>query len=179
MYHKSHVDPECICEMFSDNMFGTIVLIAWFNTGVGVGVTGFILTVATAQRLCSWWRGKHCDTVTHPDSITTDWSTSYVHWRTCVRPSLREPIVCWPGSQWEAVFNIIKVNFDQTAKHLKSQSLIKEAFKKLHQFLQEDEKAVRREEEEQKFQMMERRFEVPLLSQSHRKGAEIWGCISP
>uniref|UniRef100_A0A671XYQ1 Tripartite motif containing 35-13 n=1 Tax=Sparus aurata TaxID=8175 RepID=A0A671XYQ1_SPAAU len=65
------------------------------------------------------------------------------------------------------VFKEIKENFDQTAEHIKVQaqhteSKIKEQFKKLHQFLQEEEEAritALREEEEQKSQMMKKKIE--------------------
>ncbi|XP_036958287.1 nuclear factor 7, ovary-like [Acanthopagrus latus] len=62
-------------------------------------------------------------------------------------------------------FKQVKGNCDQTAEHIKSQarhaeSQIKEQFKKLHQFLQEEEEArisALREEEEQKSQMMKKK----------------------
>uniref|UniRef100_A0A671XWG6 Tripartite motif containing 35-13 n=1 Tax=Sparus aurata TaxID=8175 RepID=A0A671XWG6_SPAAU len=64
-------------------------------------------------------------------------------------------------------FEQVKGNFDQTAEHIKVQarhteSKIKEQFKKLHQFLQEEEEAritALREEEEQKSQMMNEKIE--------------------
>ncbi|XP_056129121.1 E3 ubiquitin-protein ligase TRIM35-like [Lampris incognitus] len=60
-----------------------------------------------------------------------------------------------------------KRNFDQTTKHIKVQAQnterqIKEEFKKLHQFLQDEEEAritAVREEEEQKCQMMKEKIE--------------------
>uniref|UniRef100_A0A671UKZ6 Uncharacterized protein n=1 Tax=Sparus aurata TaxID=8175 RepID=A0A671UKZ6_SPAAU len=63
------------------------------------------------------------------------------------------------------VFKQVKENCDQTAEHIKSQaqhteSRIKEQFKKLHQFLEEEEEArisALREEEEQKSQMMKKK----------------------
>ncbi|KAM8756063.1 nuclear factor 7, brain-like [Acanthopagrus schlegelii] len=63
------------------------------------------------------------------------------------------------------VFEQVKENCDQTAKHIKSQvrhteKEIKELFKKLHWFLQEEEEArisALREEEEQKSQMMKKK----------------------
>ncbi|XP_051258872.1 zinc-binding protein A33-like [Dicentrarchus labrax] len=62
----------------------------------------------------------------------------------------------------------VKVKFDQTAEHMKVQArctekLIKEQFKKLHQFLEEEEEArlaALREEEEQKSQMMKEKMEA-------------------
>ncbi|KAM8755836.1 nuclear factor 7, ovary-like isoform 1-T1 [Acanthopagrus schlegelii] len=70
------------------------------------------------------------------------------------------------------VFKEIKGNFDQTAEHIKVQARhtenqIKEQFKKLHQFLQEEEEAritALREEEKQKSQMMKEQTE-PLISE--------------
>ncbi|XP_071772451.2 E3 ubiquitin-protein ligase TRIM39-like [Centroberyx gerrardi] len=64
------------------------------------------------------------------------------------------------------LFNKVKGNCDQTAKHIKVQTRyterqIKEEFKKLHQFLQEEEEAriaALREEEEQKSQMMKKKI---------------------
>ncbi|XP_071394849.1 E3 ubiquitin-protein ligase TRIM39-like [Centroberyx affinis] len=64
-------------------------------------------------------------------------------------------------------FNEVKGNCDQTAEHIKVQARhterqIKEQFKKLHQFLQEEEEAritALREEEEQKSQMMKKKIE--------------------
>ncbi|XP_073324049.1 E3 ubiquitin-protein ligase TRIM35-like [Pagrus major] len=66
------------------------------------------------------------------------------------------------------VFEQVKGNCDQTAKHIKVQTQhtekeIKEQFKKLHQFLQEEEEArisALREEEEQKSQMMKEKTEA-------------------
>ncbi|KAI4797284.1 hypothetical protein KUCAC02_025200 [Chaenocephalus aceratus] len=66
------------------------------------------------------------------------------------------------------LFEEVKVEFDQTAGHLKVQALhtetqIKEQFKKLHQFLEEEEEArmaALREEEEQKRRMMEEKMEA-------------------
>ncbi|KAM9359635.1 E3 ubiquitin-protein ligase TRIM35-like [Symphorus nematophorus] len=66
------------------------------------------------------------------------------------------------------VFKGVKVKFDQAAKHLKVQAQrtetqIKEQFKKLHQFLEEEEEArlaALREEEEQKSQMMKEKMEA-------------------
>ncbi|XP_071394843.1 E3 ubiquitin-protein ligase TRIM39-like [Centroberyx affinis] len=65
------------------------------------------------------------------------------------------------------LFNEVKGNCDQTAKHIKVQARhterqIKKQFKKLHQFLQEEEQAriaALREEEEQKSQMMKEKIE--------------------
>ncbi|XP_073323725.1 E3 ubiquitin-protein ligase TRIM35-like [Pagrus major] len=65
-------------------------------------------------------------------------------------------------------FEQVKGNFDQTAEHIKVQarhteSQIKEQFKKLHQFLQEEEEAritALREEEEQKSMMMKQKIEA-------------------
>ncbi|XP_076603849.1 nuclear factor 7, brain-like [Chaetodon auriga] len=65
------------------------------------------------------------------------------------------------------VYEEVKEKFDQTAEHVKVQAehtetQIKEQFKKLHQFLQEEEEAritALREEEEQKSQMMEKKME--------------------
>ncbi|XP_078139897.1 E3 ubiquitin-protein ligase TRIM39-like isoform X1 [Centroberyx gerrardi] len=65
------------------------------------------------------------------------------------------------------LFNQVKGNCDQTAEHIKVQAQcterqIKEEFKKLHQFLQEEENsriAALREEEEQKSQMMKKKIE--------------------
>ncbi|XP_060938195.1 E3 ubiquitin-protein ligase TRIM35-like [Limanda limanda] len=64
-------------------------------------------------------------------------------------------------------FERVKVEFEQTAKHIKVQAgltetQIKEQFKKLHRFLEEEEEdrmAALREEEEQKSQMMEKKIE--------------------
>ncbi|XP_008298000.1 tripartite motif-containing protein 35-like [Stegastes partitus] len=66
------------------------------------------------------------------------------------------------------VFEQVKGNYDQTAKHIKAQTQhterqIKEQFKKLQQFLQEEEEAritALREEEEQKSQMMKEKTEA-------------------
>ncbi|XP_073325002.1 nuclear factor 7, ovary-like [Pagrus major] len=66
------------------------------------------------------------------------------------------------------VFEQAKGNCDQTAKHIKVQarhteSQIKEQFKKLHQFLEDEEEArisALREEEEQKSQMMKKKTEA-------------------
>ncbi|XP_071395457.1 E3 ubiquitin-protein ligase TRIM39-like [Centroberyx affinis] len=65
------------------------------------------------------------------------------------------------------LFNEVKGNCDQKAKHIKvrarhTERQIKEQFKKLHQFLQEEEEAridAVREEEEQKSQMMKKEIE--------------------
>ncbi|XP_040889136.1 E3 ubiquitin-protein ligase TRIM35-like [Toxotes jaculatrix] len=66
------------------------------------------------------------------------------------------------------LFEEVKGNCDQTAEHIKVQAQhaereIKEQFKKLHQFLQEEEEAritALREEEEQKRQMMKKKTEA-------------------
>ncbi|XP_039639102.1 E3 ubiquitin-protein ligase TRIM39-like [Perca fluviatilis] len=66
------------------------------------------------------------------------------------------------------VFEQVKVKFDQTAKHLKVQARrtetqIKDQFKKLHQFLEEEEEArmaALRKEEEQKSQRMKEKMEA-------------------
>ncbi|XP_039654277.1 nuclear factor 7, brain-like [Perca fluviatilis] len=66
------------------------------------------------------------------------------------------------------VFEQIKVKFDQTAKHIKLQAQhtetqIKDQFKKLHQFLEEEEEArlaTLMEEEEQKSQRMKEKMEA-------------------
>ncbi|XP_054472530.1 nuclear factor 7, ovary-like [Anoplopoma fimbria] len=66
------------------------------------------------------------------------------------------------------VFEQVKVKFDQTAEHMKVQaryteSQIKDQFKKLHQFLEQEEEArmaALREEEEQKSQMMKEKMEA-------------------
>ncbi|KAM9361392.1 E3 ubiquitin-protein ligase TRIM35-like [Symphorus nematophorus] len=66
------------------------------------------------------------------------------------------------------VFKVVKNGFDQMAEHLKVQARrtetqIKEQFKKLHQFLEEEEEArlaALREEEEQKSQMMKEKMEA-------------------
>ncbi|XP_039678267.1 tripartite motif-containing protein 35-like [Perca fluviatilis] len=66
------------------------------------------------------------------------------------------------------VFEQVKVKFDQTAEHLKVQARhtemqIKDQFKKLHQFLEEEEEArmaALREEEEQKSQRMKEKMEA-------------------
>ncbi|KAM9361724.1 nuclear factor 7, brain-like [Symphorus nematophorus] len=65
-------------------------------------------------------------------------------------------------------FEQVKVKFDQTAEHMKVQARctewqIKEQFKKLHQFLKEEEEArlaAVRGEEEQKTQMMKEKMEA-------------------
>ncbi|XP_046879236.1 LOW QUALITY PROTEIN: E3 ubiquitin-protein ligase TRIM39-like [Hypomesus transpacificus] len=65
------------------------------------------------------------------------------------------------------IFNEVKQTCDQTANHIKIQTQhtekqIKEAFKKIHQFLQEEEEAriaALRKEEEQKSQMMKEKIE--------------------
>ncbi|XP_071755575.2 nuclear factor 7, ovary-like [Centroberyx gerrardi] len=65
------------------------------------------------------------------------------------------------------LFNQVKGNCDQTAEHIKVQARrterqIKKNFKKLYQFLQEEEEAriaALREEEEQKSQMMKKKIE--------------------
>ncbi|XP_039639097.1 E3 ubiquitin-protein ligase TRIM39-like [Perca fluviatilis] len=66
------------------------------------------------------------------------------------------------------VFEQVKVKFDQTAKHMKVQARrtetqIKDQFKKLHQFLEEEEEArmaALREEEKQKSQKMKEKMEA-------------------
>ncbi|XP_037609599.1 nuclear factor 7, ovary-like [Sebastes umbrosus] len=66
------------------------------------------------------------------------------------------------------LFKQVKGNCDQTAEHMKVQARlterkIKEQFKKLHQFLEEEEEArisALREEEEQKSQMMKEKMEA-------------------
>ncbi|XP_063766999.1 E3 ubiquitin-protein ligase TRIM35-like isoform X2 [Eleginops maclovinus] len=66
------------------------------------------------------------------------------------------------------LFEEVKVKFDQTAGHMEAQARrtelqIKEQFKKLHQFLEEEEEArmtALREEEEQKRKMMEEKIEA-------------------
>ncbi|XP_033988658.1 nuclear factor 7, brain-like [Trematomus bernacchii] len=66
------------------------------------------------------------------------------------------------------LFEEVKVEFDQTAGHMKVQAQhtetqIKEQFKKLHQFLEEEEEArmaALREEDEQKRRMMEEKMEA-------------------
>ncbi|XP_059212617.1 E3 ubiquitin-protein ligase TRIM35-like [Centropristis striata] len=66
------------------------------------------------------------------------------------------------------VFKEVKVKFDQTAEHIqvqarRTETQIKEQFKKLHQFLEEEEEArmaALREEEEQKSQMMKEKMEA-------------------
>ncbi|XP_039640633.1 nuclear factor 7, brain-like [Perca fluviatilis] len=66
------------------------------------------------------------------------------------------------------VFEGVKVKFDQTAKHLKVQARrteiqIRDQFKKLHQFLEEEEEArtaALRDEEEQKSQTMKEKMEA-------------------
>uniref|UniRef100_A0A3B4V9S5 Zinc-binding protein A33-like n=1 Tax=Seriola dumerili TaxID=41447 RepID=A0A3B4V9S5_SERDU len=66
------------------------------------------------------------------------------------------------------LFEEVKGNFDQTAEHIKvkaqhTERQIKEQFKKLHQFLEEEEEAritALREEEEQKSQMMKEKMEA-------------------
>ncbi|XP_073338157.1 nuclear factor 7, ovary-like [Pagrus major] len=66
------------------------------------------------------------------------------------------------------VFEEVKVKFDQTAEHMKVQARhterqIKQQFKKLHQFLEEEEEArmaALREEEEQKSQVMKEKMEA-------------------
>ncbi|XP_039653035.1 nuclear factor 7, brain-like [Perca fluviatilis] len=66
------------------------------------------------------------------------------------------------------VFEQVKMNFAQTAKHMKVQARhterkIKDQFKKLHQFLEEEEEArmaALREEEEQKSQRMKEKMEA-------------------
>uniref|UniRef100_A0A0F8AD76 Tripartite motif-containing protein 35 n=1 Tax=Larimichthys crocea TaxID=215358 RepID=A0A0F8AD76_LARCR len=78
-------------------------------------------------------------------------------------------------------FNQTKVNWDQTAEHIKEQTLhtemqIKDEFKKLHQFLEEEEKAritALRKEEEQKSSMLKQRIvalnrEIAALSDTVR-----------
>ncbi|XP_060928660.1 E3 ubiquitin-protein ligase TRIM35-like [Limanda limanda] len=65
-------------------------------------------------------------------------------------------------------FERVKVEFEQTAKHIKVQARltetqIKEQFKKLHQFLEQEEEArmaALREEEEQKSLMMKKKIEA-------------------
>ncbi|XP_059183027.1 E3 ubiquitin-protein ligase TRIM35-like [Centropristis striata] len=66
------------------------------------------------------------------------------------------------------VYERVKVEFDETAEHIQDQARctetqIKEQFKKLHQFLEEEEQArmaALREEEEQKSQMMKEKMEA-------------------
>ncbi|XP_059213187.1 zinc-binding protein A33-like [Centropristis striata] len=66
------------------------------------------------------------------------------------------------------VFKEVKVKFDQTAEHIQVQARhtetqIKEQFKKLHQFLEEEEEArmaALREEEDQKSQMIKEKMEA-------------------
>ncbi|XP_059183167.1 nuclear factor 7, brain-like [Centropristis striata] len=66
------------------------------------------------------------------------------------------------------VYERVKVKFDETAGHIQDQARrtetqIKEQFKKLHQFLEEEEEArmaALREEEEQKSQMMKENMEA-------------------
>ncbi|XP_059183026.1 nuclear factor 7, brain-like [Centropristis striata] len=66
------------------------------------------------------------------------------------------------------VYERVKVKFDRTAGHIQDQARrtetqIKEQFKKLHQFLEEEEEArmaALREEEEQKSQMMKEKMEA-------------------
>ncbi|XP_056242217.1 E3 ubiquitin-protein ligase TRIM39-like [Seriola aureovittata] len=66
------------------------------------------------------------------------------------------------------LFEQVKGNYDQTAEHIKLQAQhterqIKEQFKKLHQFLEEEEEAritALREEEEQKSQVMKEKMEA-------------------
>ncbi|XP_059213185.1 E3 ubiquitin-protein ligase TRIM39-like [Centropristis striata] len=66
------------------------------------------------------------------------------------------------------VFKRVKMKFDQTAEHIqvqarRTETQIKEQFKKLHQFLEEEEEArmaALREEEEQKSQMMKEKMEA-------------------
>ncbi|XP_059211842.1 E3 ubiquitin-protein ligase TRIM39-like [Centropristis striata] len=65
-------------------------------------------------------------------------------------------------------FKEVKVKFDQTAEHIqvqarRTETQIKEQFKRLHQFLEEEEEArmaALREEEEQKSQMMKEKMEA-------------------
>ncbi|XP_059181371.1 E3 ubiquitin-protein ligase TRIM39-like [Centropristis striata] len=65
-------------------------------------------------------------------------------------------------------FEEVKVKFDETAEHIqvqarRTETQIKEQFKKLHQFLEEEEEArmaALREEEEQKSQVMEEKMEA-------------------
>ncbi|XP_059197506.1 nuclear factor 7, ovary-like [Centropristis striata] len=65
-------------------------------------------------------------------------------------------------------FKEVKMKFDQTAEHIqvqarRTETQIKEQFKKLHQFLEEEEEArmaALREEEEQKSQMMKEKMEA-------------------
>ncbi|XP_042565474.1 nuclear factor 7, brain-like [Clupea harengus] len=64
-------------------------------------------------------------------------------------------------------FEKVKLTYDETAKHIKTQAqhtekMIKEGFEKLHQFLRDEEAAriaALREEEEQKSQMMKEKIE--------------------
>ncbi|XP_031164258.1 nuclear factor 7, brain-like [Sander lucioperca] len=83
------------------------------------------------------------------------------------------------------VFEQVKVKFDQTAEHLKVQARrtetqIKDQFKKLHQFLEEEEEArlaALREEEEQKSQRMKEKMkalsrEIAALSDTVRATEE-------
>ncbi|XP_042563075.1 E3 ubiquitin-protein ligase TRIM35-like [Clupea harengus] len=65
-------------------------------------------------------------------------------------------------------FEQVKLTYDETAKHIKTQAkhtekMIKEEFEKLHQFLRDEEAArtaTLREEEEQKGQMMKEKIET-------------------
>ncbi|KAM7381086.1 hypothetical protein PAMA_012091 [Pampus argenteus] len=83
------------------------------------------------------------------------------------------------------VFNQVKRNWDQTAKHIKVQARhterqIKEQFKQLHQFLQDEEEArmaTLREEEKQKSQVLKEKMEalsreVAVLSDTVRATEE-------
>uniref|UniRef100_A0A3B4T522 Uncharacterized protein n=1 Tax=Seriola dumerili TaxID=41447 RepID=A0A3B4T522_SERDU len=59
--------------------------------------------------------------------------------------------------------NEVKVEFDQTVQARRTETQIKEQFKKLHQFLEEEEEArmaALREEEEQKSQVMKEKMEA-------------------
>uniref|UniRef100_A0A3B4ZJJ9 RING-type domain-containing protein n=1 Tax=Stegastes partitus TaxID=144197 RepID=A0A3B4ZJJ9_9TELE len=78
------------------------------------------------------------------------------------------------------VVEYVKGNCDQSAAHNKVQAQLREQFKKLHQFLQEEEEAritALREEEEQKSQMMKKKTEalsreIAALSDSIRATEE-------
>ncbi|XP_033932642.1 E3 ubiquitin-protein ligase TRIM39-like [Pseudochaenichthys georgianus] len=83
-----------------------------------------------------------------------------------LREELQEALQ--PFQEKLELFEEVKVEFDQTARHLKVQARrtetqIKEQFKKLHQFLEEEEDArmaALREEEEQKRRRMEEKMEA-------------------
>ncbi|KAI4796229.1 hypothetical protein KUCAC02_027884 [Chaenocephalus aceratus] len=96
-----------------------------------------------------------------------------------LREELQEALQ--PFQEKLKLFEEVKVKFDQTARHLKVQARrtetqIKEQFKKLHQFLEEEEEArlaALREEEEQKRRMMEAvSREIAALSHTVRATEE-------